>query len=176
MNQRTLSTVFFGILAVLVLATLYVWKTENNWVPTDGTNTWDTSSSTVAEFRYPDDLDTDYVLPAEWPPRLNVADGSYACPDAGTEVDGARIEERKVLNILFCISTRNEGAAGSTYTDYTYTYEEEERGKIVSLLFSTRTPQCLNYDGSKQKRCIEDQAVFNMDNFIVRIIKTLTLR
>lgn len=175
MTQRTLTSVFVGIVALLVIAVLYVWRTEDNWVPADETDTWDVSSSTIATFRYPDDLDTDYVVPVDWPPRVQVADAEYVCLEAGAESEPAgRTEERKIFGDPFCITLISEGAVGSIYTQYVYTFTKDE--KLVSLLFSAREPQCLNYDGSRRERCIEEQGKFDMDSFVARIIKTLEIR
>ena len=174
-QQKTLTTIFLVVLGLLVFATLYIWRTEVNWVPADETNTWDTASSSIAEFRYPDDLDTNYVLPVKWPPRVLVTDAPYVCEKEGPNVPaGAVVEERKIVGTLFCVMTITEDVAGGVHTDYAYMYEDE--GKTLTLAFSTQTLQCNNYSGSRQERCLEEQALFDMDSFVVLIKKTLFIR
>lgn len=112
-----------------------------------------TDEAGVYTFRYPQDFGRPYVTPVDWPPQVNLLENSS-------------------LNCNpYCITTTDEGAAGSTYRQYTYLTKHD--GQVMRLVFTARLPQCLNYDQPKQSECQQDQAKFNPDVIIDQIIGSL---
>lgn len=174
-QPRTLTALFFLLCVVLAGAVIYVWKTDNNWVPVDVIETWTTATSTTATFLYPTDFGTDFVTPIEWPPVVNMYEDEYSCSDIGKEEARAgRTEERKIGDIPFCVTKVQEGAAGSMYTQYTYIFDNY--GSLIAFTFTTRSVQCLNYDEPKQSTCLEEQEELNIDEIVRLMAQTLTLK
>lgn len=111
----------------------------------------------------PDDgLQTKYIKAQEWPPTVTVTDGPLTC--AG----------KKIINgTPYCITAQSEGAAGSTYT--TYTYAAEKDWKIITLSFVLRAVQCMNYDNPEQAECLAERAAFDVDALADQIFKSTKL-
>ena len=109
-------------------------------------------------FSYPEKLTTLYISTAEWPPQIKVLKGPYSCTSKN---------ERVIDGKKFCVTKQAEGAAGSTYT--TYTYVSQLDGKVTSLTFTLRAVQCSNYDEPKASECFLEQASFSADNLFTKI-------
>lgn len=107
---------------------------------------------------------TEYVHPVEWPPKVDVKTAKLVCPKPDT---------KNINGSTYCKTVESEGAAGSTYT--TYTYEKQFDKKIVSVSFITRTPQCMNFDGLKQSDCKNEVANLSIDNMVDKIFSTVVL-
>ncbi len=133
---------------------------------------WKTSNEGGVEFKYPETLTTKYIDAYEWPPTVTIADGEFSCAETPAESSlPSRIARRMVDSRIYCVEARSEGAAGSTYTTYTYTTARE--GKLISLNFVLRYPQCLNYDDPKQSECQAERETFDLDGVIDRIVGTI---
>ncbi len=65
-----------------------------------------------------------------------------------------------------------EGAAGSTYTTYSYRFVKGD--DLETLSFTLRTVQCLNYDEPKQSACQREQASFDPNALADQIAQTVT--
>jgi hypothetical protein len=76
------------------------------------------------------------------------------------------------LGQTYCVTKQSEGAAGSVYT--TYQYETALGDSIATVLFTLRTPQCLNYDNPQQSACISEQTGFDVDVLADRILDSMT--
>jgi hypothetical protein len=87
-----------------------------------------------------------YIHPLKWPPMVKVIDKAFVC-DADL-VNG------------YCITKVNEGAAGSTYTEYSYAKAYD--AKTAMLNFTVQSVQCLNYDEPNQSECIAKQANYDL--------------
>ena len=113
-------------------------------------------------FQYPERLDTKYITPNEWPPKITVEEKKYTCIEnpAALIVPG---ETRQVTfdGRLYCVHLEVGAAAGSTYTTYTYTTEKD--GKLLTLIFTLRVPQCVNYEDPNKTECEAEQARFDPD-------------
>ncbi|MCX6785772.1 MAG: Gmad2 immunoglobulin-like domain-containing protein [Candidatus Komeilibacteria bacterium] len=129
-------------------------------------DSWKTFSDPAlgVSFKYPDKLSADYITPADWPPVIKVSPGQFSCvPQSGTP----SLPDRKVKTInnqIYCLETMSEGAAGSVYTTYTYT--TAKNSQLVSLTFTLRYPQCLNYDNPKQSDCLAERQAFDLDGLV----------
>jgi membrane-bound inhibitor of C-type lysozyme len=116
---------------------------------------WTATSTAEVNFRYPD-FSHEYITPVAWPPLVTKI-GAVLCEVGEVkEIDGTE----------YCVTTLSEGAAGSTYT--TYTYEREG----VRAEFTLRFPQCLNYDQPEQTACVQDQESLDVDALADDILVT----
>lgn len=131
--------------------------TDWNWVLSE-------VSSQGTQFMYPSNLNTRYVTAQDWPPVVYMGVSEFSCTegDALTQ-DGLQkhSEFRTVNDHTYCVSISSEGAAGSTYT--TYEYSTEQGDFVTKVVFTLRTPQCLNFDEPEQSECKTEQADFNTD-------------
>lgn len=135
---------------------------------------WETSSENGIQFSYPETLTTKYIDAFEWPPKVTVEDGEFSCEKVNLG-DGPpeRMIPRMVDGRQYCVTSADEGAAGSTYT--TYTYATALDGKLISLNFVLRYPQCMNYDDPAQSECTAEREAFDLDGVIDRIVKTVVI-
>ncbi len=129
-----------------------------------------------ATFQYPEKLDTQYIFAQEWPPKLQVIDNSvFSCEQGGLGINGrpGMTIQKKMNNIVYCIESVSEGAAGTFYTDYTYTFLKDS--KLVKLSFTLAYPQCDNYDDPKKTECEQERQTFDLDTLINRIAESVRL-
>jgi len=71
----------------------------------------------------------------------------------------------------YCRTYVMEGAAGSTYSQYAYSFVKG--GKTVYMTFTLRADGCYNYDIGPKTECETEQASFNIDTTVDRIVSTL---
>jgi len=136
--------------------------------------TWNTYKDIAQgiSFQYPPQLATQYIGTQEWPPKVSIRSGSFICNKGGSEItQTGMVVQRKVDNKNYCVTTQSEGAAGSIYTTYTYT--TYSGGKLVTLQFTLRYPQCLNYDDPKQSECKAERESFDLDGIVDRIVQSV---
>lgn len=135
---------------------------------------WQLATTTEYSFRYPADIPLTYVDLVDWPPTAQITDDAFACTEAGEETARAgRTEIVTVSDREYCRTTIIEGAAGSTYTQYAHAFPVEDGTAI--LTFSTRSPQCGNYNEPARSDCESDQNNFDPDDLIDRIATTFSL-
>ena len=143
-----------------------------------GHDDWKTYSNSTGgiTFRYPDKLTTKYISVVDWPPQVQILDQAYSCNEAGSEIARAgKTEKRLVDNREYCVTKESEGAAGSIYTNYAYTFAKN--GGTVILTFTTRSVQCGNYyDIPEQAECEGERQTFDMDGVADRIIQSLEIK
>lgn len=133
--------------------------------------TFEDSASGVS-FRYPHDLGTTYIQALDWPPRPLVEAGPFECTEAGEETARAgRTELATIGGRSYCVTRVTEGAAGSIYTMYAYALPAGD--DVVILTFSTRAPQCGNYDEPRRDECEREREAFSMDPIVDAIARTL---
>ncbi|NCP66691.1 hypothetical protein GW756_00090 [bacterium] len=120
------------------------------------------------EFMYSDSFQTNYVEAQDWPPLIIVSNADFSCESGGNEIkpEGETVQ-RNLNGSPFCITTQSEGAAGSTYSNYTYKTEKED--KLVIFEFTLRFAQCMNYDEPEQMDCLNEQKRIKPDNIIMDI-------
>lgn len=159
--------------------TLTVSKTDGKWLISaavlgeyDDTASWKTfiDQTTGVEFRYPEELPTLFIHTQVWPPKMTVENNVFSCAETPAESSLAeRVMEKTIVSRVYCIKAISEGAAGSVYTDYTY--RTADNGKIISLSFILRYPQCDNYSEDPDKtNCANERSYFDLDGIVSRII------
>ncbi len=125
-------------------------------------------------FQYPENLPTIYMGAQDWPPQVQIVEEPFTCLEAGSAIDRAGRSETRIINShTYCVTQLTEAAAGSTYNQYAYA--KAWNHKTVIFTFTTREPQCLNYDDSKKTECLKERESFSVDNFIDEIISTLLI-
>lgn len=158
---------------------LTVSKTDGKWLITDAvlgeyddTASWKTftDQTTGVEFRYPEELPALFIHSQVWPPKMTVENNVFSCAETPAESSlPERVAQKTVASKVYCIKAISEGAAGSVYTDYTY--KTADNGKIISLNFILRYPQCDNYsEDSDRTNCANERSHFNLDEIVSRII------
>ncbi|HEV7702429.1 MAG TPA: hypothetical protein VGO63_03265 [Candidatus Paceibacterota bacterium] len=141
---------------------------------TTDTNTWRTFSDTAEKitFKYPESLGTTYINPVDWPPKLETKNAPLTCVEAGQETARAGQTSKQTINgKAYCITKISEGAAGSTYTQYAYATQIQN--KTFFLTFSLRSVQCANYDNPQKTACEKERATFSIDSIIDKIAGTI---
>lgn len=133
---------------------------------------WETQTGTNNKFMYPVDLGTKFITPNDWPPTLSTNDTKYSCIESGSEISSeGKTSKININGSEYCLTKQNEGAAGSTYTTYTYTRPFGETEE--SLTFSLRFVQCDNYDEPQKSDCKKERALFDIDSVIGDIFNTI---
>lgn len=142
-----------------------VVRTETGWKTFNDPNG-------AFRFQYPETLTTKYIDAFEWPPKVTVSPGVFSCAETSPASSLPEFVARRTVDSrVYCVESIVEGAAGSTYTTYTYTTEHE--GKLISPNFVIRYPQCGNYDDPQKTECQNEREAFDLDGVIDRIVATL---
>ena len=136
---------------------------------------WLKSENSEISFKYPEKLDTNYINTVDWPPIFKIEDKAYSCleNDNNSTLEGGKTSKEIIGGKEFCINRQDEGAAGSVYSNYIYTFLYQN--KTITATFSLRAPQCMNYDEPKQSECINEENSFNISSLILNIISTIKL-
>ncbi len=130
-----------------------------------------TEPDLTASLNFPATLPTTYIRPVDWPPLVQTVAGGYLCEEAGEETARAgETKERVIDGVRYCITKVSEGAAGSIFTQYAYVVERGEA--LYAITFSTRSPQCGNYEEEEMNACQEERDSFDMDQYIHQIIQS----
>ncbi len=169
-----------GVIALVIICVFLFRKPPvappaNNQI-SDITTGWKIFSDPVKgiTFKYPENLETSYINAVDWPPKVQIQDGSFACLEAGKETEqSGQTKLENINNKNYCVTKETEGAAGSTYTQYAYVTEIQN--KLVSFTFSLRFIQCGNYEEPKKTACENERKTFNIDNTIDKIAQTTAL-
>ena len=91
-------------------------------------NTDEVMSAPVPPTDYTQPLATKYVTGASvWPPKVTTTNKAFSCTDTQKDIQGN----------MYCIKKDAEGAAGSTYT--TYTYKTKVGEQLATTTFTLRT-------------------------------------
>lgn len=151
------------------------------WTITEGSNNaqidnnlWVTTTNNEGiTFQYPKELLAKYVSVVEWPPVIKIETGTYYCKTTPQEVSSMSeiISQRLVDDRTYCVNIKNEGAAGSVYSSYTYT--TAKNGKLVKVSFTLRYPNCNNYDETQSNACASEREAFDIDSTVDRIVQTV---
>lgn len=137
---------------------------------------WLTKTEDGVTFRYPAETGLTYVSFQDLP-TVDLEEESFSCVAAGSETDRAGRTELITTsdNHRFCRTIVMEGAAGSTYTMYAYAFNHENHeNEVAYIRFTTREPQCLNYDEPNQSACQREQEEFNPDRIADLISHSIT--
>lgn len=107
---------------------------------------------------------------ATWPPVVTLSVEQFTCIETGTEIStNGKTVQKSIAGKTYCVSIASEGAAGSTYTTYTYT--TMANGKLAKVSFTLRATQCMNYDNPQQTECLAERAAFDPDNLANMIVE-----
>jgi len=129
-----------------------------------------------ATFQYPEKLGTQYIFAQEWPPKLQIINGAvFSCEQGGLGINGRpnMTIQKKINDIVYCIDNVSEGAAGTFFTDYTYTFLKDN--KLVKLSFTLAYPQCENYGDPQKTECEQERQTFDLDTLISHIAESVQL-
>jgi hypothetical protein len=116
------------------------------------------------QFAYPISLGTSYISTSTegWPPTAAIVSGTLSC---------AATDKRMIGDRAYCITRESEGAAGSTFT--TFTYATMQGTSVASTTFTLRFPQCMNYDDPQQSACTIEESSYDIDGLADRIISSI---
>ena len=137
---------------------------------------WKTVSSSTAgvAFAYPENLDAKYIHTQNWPPEISVSAPGHpmTCPVTAPESSlPSRILRPTINGRVYCVRALSEGAAGTVYTDYSYSTVID--GRIVTLDFTLGFPQCGNYDDPQKSECENERETFDLDSLVDGIMDTV---
>lgn len=163
--------------------TMTVEKSGSSWritaltlgaYPGDGEWMLSEPTSQGIRFMYPQKLPTTFISAQEWPPLVERTANKYSCKEGPiTAADGPVKEAKKHLvgDREYCVTTESDAAAGSMYT--TYEYVSTFGDAVYRVVFTLRFPQCLNYDDPQQSACKAEQASFDIDGLVDRIVQSI---
>lgn len=136
-------------------------------------SSWHSTTTHGIVFSYPASLRLTYVSAVDWPPIVYLHTTSvFTCLEAGAIKDSAGKTERvKVNGREYCLTREAEGAAGSVYTQYAYTFPRGSHA--ATMMFSTRTVQCLNYDEPRRVACMHELTAFDPNQLMDQIAQTV---
>jgi len=79
--------------------------------------------------------------------------------------------KRKINGRVYCVESRNEGAAGSIYSEYSYA--TIKNGNLVIVNCVIRYSQCMNYSEPDRTYCLKEQESFDLDKIIDYMVDSL---
>ncbi len=178
-NGRTMVILLIGALLLAVGTFLYFEfvreDVEMNPVtqnpPAENANNanedlaWLYATTTEYAIQYPADLELDYIDMVDWPPEVELSAGEFTCEE-DDETESVTVQGNE-----YCRTMTTEGAAGSIYTEYSYAFADGEG--TATLSFSTRTPQCANYEADKMEDCEAEVEDFDVDVLVNSMARTL---
>ncbi len=157
-----IGAIIFGSYAIYLIYSLATYK--GDFYPPRGENV---EKETIV-------LNTNYINTVEWPPVTTIQTGVSSVDCKETRAESSlpdRVRRQTINGRDYCISTRSEGAAGKTYTMYTYT--TIKNNNLVKVDFTLKYPQCLNYDEPEKTACTEERENFNLDELIDRLVRAI---
>lgn len=138
---------------------------------------WTTTTNDKGiSFQYPKKLLAQYISEAEWPPVVSIDQefNEFVCDDDSAASSLPERKMRRMVNDrVYCLYALSEGAAGSVYTNYTYSALWNK--KTVSINFTLQYPRCVNYDEPQQTECQKERESFDLDNIVDRIFSSLDI-
>ncbi|MDD4996387.1 MAG: hypothetical protein PHW15_02890 [Patescibacteria group bacterium] len=137
-------------------------------------NLWTTTTNNDGiTFQYPKELLAKYISVVKWPPTVKIESGSFSCVEVPQEISSVFeiTSQRTVDSRIYCVNVKNEGAAGSVYFSYFYT--TFSGGKLVSVSFVLRYPNCTNYGEEQSQACTNEREAFDLDAVVDRIVQTV---
>ena len=131
------------------------------------TTGWKTYHDSQVTFKYPAALSTTYLSLSQpqWPPSVSITKDAFSCTTANQHTVGSR---------TYCVTRSDDGAAGSTYS--TFTYKTSMNSSLVTMSFVIRYPECGNYgDGPKVQQCQTEENTFSVDQLADQMVSTIQL-
>jgi hypothetical protein len=132
------------------------------------------------------DLNTEYIGSQNWkvkivneeekyPPKFKITEGQIDCKITSSESGLLfRTVKRKIDGRIYCIESSSEGAAGTIYTQYTYS--TIKNGSLTAVSCVIRYPQCMNYSEPYRTECANERETFDLDKIIGYIVKNLSVK
>lgn len=149
----------------------------------ESSDLWQTATGNGVTFQYPETLFTEYIQTVDWPPQVQVLNEPFNCIEAGEETARTgKTEKRLVDNREYCRTSIVEGATGSIYTQYAYTFPLYSTGstqadrKTAIFTFTTRATQCGNYDEAERKACEGERETFDLDSVVDRMARSIQFK
>ena len=148
------------------------WSVEEE--DENGNDLWNTfiDEEQNIKFEYPKELIAEYTSTVEWPPIISISEEKLACLE--TPLESSFPERTSLIQVddrEYCVEAMSEGAAGSVYTEYTYSTSLNE--KLIKTSFTLQFPRCDNYDEDKKIECENEREVFDIDGIVDRIVKSV---
>ncbi len=161
---KTPAFIFF---VLVVIGGAYIYFLENNKkypvVPSEDIEIEKINiNKNGYSFSYPKNVDGDYLRLIS-DPEITVLSNDFICLES--------MQMTSILGNQYCTSTTEEGAAGSIFSTYTYVFDSSD--KKLSLTFTTRKPQCLNYDSPQADECQKEISVFDADKLFIVVKNSL---
>ena len=107
-----------------------------------------------------------------WPPEIKLTNEKFECKEGGSAIKVNGITAKKeIAGRDYCVTTISEGAAGSTYSNYTY--RTAVGSELATFSFMLRTVQCMNYDNPKQAECLTERQAYTPDFLASTLMKNM---
>jgi hypothetical protein len=155
-----------------------LWKITANTNNTGEDNDlWTTTTGNGITFQYPKELLVKYTSTVKWHPVISTDNDhhEFVCEETPAESSLAqRTTKRMVDDRAYCLYTSSEGAAGSVYTDYTYSFLQNDN--VVNITFTLQYPRCDNYDEPQQTECQKERESFDLDGVVDRIAQSIEIK
>lgn len=131
--------------------------------------------SSSVSFKYPEDLSKYYISiwGGEFAPQVKLLNKKYSCKEGKEVVQGEGetvTSKRLVEGREYCVALKTEGAAGTTFYSYTYTFIKDR--KTFVLTFNLAFGGCY-YDDPVKTECEKAQDSFNVDIFADQIARSI---
>ena len=132
------------------------------------------------------DLNTEYIGSQDWkviivneeekyPPKFKINEGQIDCKISSSESDLlTETAKRSIDGQIYCIESFSEGAAGTTYTQYSYSTIKS--GSLITVSCVIRYPQCMNYSEPQRTECANERETFDLDKIIGLIVKNMSVK
>jgi hypothetical protein len=162
------------VLSVVAIVSIVSFVYGEKFFPTKNLNNSPITQSPVVQYQpYNTDLMTKYISlgtpDTVWPPQVVFTLGVFTCTDTGNEIQiNGKTSNKTIQGKQYCVTQTSEGAAGSTYTTYTYT--TTKGSELATVSFTLRAVQCMNYDDPKQSECLAERASFDPDTLASHMI------
>jgi hypothetical protein len=110
----------------------------------------------------------------EFAPKVTISKAKIVCHVGYS--NGIETTEQTINNKKYCVSVESDGAAGTMYSNYTYTTSLGD--KIEKLTFVIRTTNCDVYGdaGADYDNCIKDNASFNANDVANQILSSVEFK
>jgi len=129
---------------------------------------------TGLEFKYYSSFPENYIGVGDWPPKVEVTDGTNVCVEAkGSSSEPARVLKHLDNGRTYCVESKSEGTAGSIYNNFIYSTTKDD--KLVTVKLSLRFIQCDNYSEPEKTACKNERKIFNLDGIVDSIVSSLKL-
>lgn len=122
-------------------------------------------------FLYPERIPTTFISAAAWPPEVVRANTRYKCVESAATTGGSVTKKHLVGDREYCVTESSEGAAGSTYRTFEYSFQFG--GEPYRTTFTLRYPQCDNYDEPQKSACKAEQGTYSIDELVDRIAQSI---